>query len=72
MIGCWWTVEVRQIKHGGNRQGENPGLSPEFVGIVEVDASKLTVKRPATEGYPGLGMKSGEMAKELLMRVLRS
>jgi hypothetical protein len=44
---------------------------PEFVGILRADADKLKVERPATEGYPGLGMKTDEMAKELLMRVLR-
>ena len=45
---------------------------PEFVGILRADAGKVKVERPATEGYPGLGMKSGEMAKELLTRVLHS
>jgi hypothetical protein len=45
---------------------------PEFVGILRADAGKFKVERPANEAHPGLGMKTGEMAKELLMRVLRS
>jgi hypothetical protein len=45
---------------------------PEFVGILRADAGKLKVERPATDAYPGLGAKTGEVAKELLVRVLRS
>lgn len=44
---------------------------PEFVGILRADSGRLKVERPATKGYPGLGMKTGEMAKELLLRILQ-
>jgi hypothetical protein len=44
---------------------------PEFVGILRADAGKLKVERPATDSYPGLGAKTGELAKELLMRLLQ-
>ena len=44
---------------------------PEFVGILRVDGGSIEVERPAAEDYPGLGMGTGETAKELLLRLLR-
>jgi hypothetical protein len=43
----------------------------EFVGILRVEAGGLQVERAASEGYTGLGVKTGEMAKELLPHLLR-
>jgi len=44
---------------------------PEFVGILRADAGSIKVERPASEAHPELGKKTGEMAKELLLRALR-
>jgi hypothetical protein len=60
-----WVVLV------GQEKASHPMDLPEFVGILRVDAGKLRVERPASESYPGLGVKTGEMAKELLPRLLQ-
>lgn len=44
---------------------------PEFVGILRVDAGKLKVERAAAAS-PSSGFKTGELGKELLMRVLQT
>jgi hypothetical protein len=44
---------------------------PEFVGILRVKAGGLRVERAAGEDSPGLGAKTGEMVKELLLPLLR-
>jgi hypothetical protein len=44
---------------------------PVFVGILRVKAGGLRVERAAGEDSPGLGAKTGEMVKELLIPLLR-
>jgi hypothetical protein len=60
-----WVTVVGKAKISGM------AYVPEFVGILRVDGGKLKVERPAFAG-PSSGLKSGEMAKELLPRVLQT
>jgi hypothetical protein len=59
---------------GEEKKSETPSnvaQLPEFVGILRVKPGGVQVERPASEACPALGVKTGEMAKELLLHLLR-
>jgi DNA-binding transcriptional regulator YdaS (Cro superfamily) len=61
-----WLVLADKIR------SEDLGTIPEFVGLLRADKGKLKVKRLAQDKGPGLGLKTCEMAKELLVEVLKT